>query len=170
MSIHRLLMRSFSEFCGGMALNVNVKHFAWPDLWRYRWPRGKIFSTSSEKSRPGIFISDWIFPPRLLVTEIVWRGRNGTPPPPPAEGRGRTRPSRARVNCRSDDATGYVTCFFLFSRASSASLTQIIKYRCLGPTWARPTTDSDYALPQPWLQLYIELKLCTYTGWRPVVF
>ena len=54
---------------------------------------GSNFSTSSEKFRPGLSIACWIFPQRLLVTEI-----DGAATPPPAEGRGRTRPSRARVN------------------------------------------------------------------------
>ena len=44
MSIDRLLMRLFSAFCGGKALNWNVQHFVWPDLWRHRWPRVKFFS------------------------------------------------------------------------------------------------------------------------------
>ena len=44
MSIHRLLMRLFSEFCGVKAINGKCQTFCvWPDLWRHRWHRGQIF-------------------------------------------------------------------------------------------------------------------------------
>ena len=58
----------------------------WPDLWQSQVTLGSNFSTSSERFRPGLSIACWIFPPRLLVTEI-----DGAATPPPAEGRARTR-------------------------------------------------------------------------------
>ena len=70
----------------------------WPDLWRQQVTPGSNFLTSSEKSRPGLSIAVWNFPPRLLITELEG-GATPSPPPPPAEGRGRTWPSRARVKC-----------------------------------------------------------------------
>ena len=33
MSIHMLLMRLFSAFCGGKTLNGNVKHFVFDLTW-----------------------------------------------------------------------------------------------------------------------------------------
>ena len=44
MSIHRLLIRLFSEFCEGKAINGKCQTFCvWPDMWRHRWPQGQIF-------------------------------------------------------------------------------------------------------------------------------
>ena len=86
MSIHRLLMRLFSEFCGGKAINGKCQTFCvWPDLWRHRWPRGQFFN----------FI--WKISSRLLhcrlnfsATSFGYRDRWGaaTPPPPPPPSRG----------------------------------------------------------------------------------
>ena len=100
MSIHRLLMRLFSAFCGGKALNGNVKHFVF-DL------------TCDVTDDPEVifFKLIWKISSRALhcrlnfsATPIGYRdsreGGRYAPPPPPAEGRGRTRPSRARVNRR----------------------------------------------------------------------
>ena len=93
MPIHRLLMRLFSAFCERKALNGNVKRFVFDLACDVTGTPGSNFSTSSERSRPGLFVAVWIFLPRLLVTEI-----DGLrPPPPPAEGRGRTRSGRAQV-------------------------------------------------------------------------
>ena len=85
------------------------------------------FQTLSERSRPGLSIAVWIFPLRLLVSEIDGGGRYGhPPPPPPAEGRVRTRPSRARVK----------ECWVLRSRCIAHSLRQerntpeISNHRC----------------------------------------
>ena len=84
MSIHRLLMRLFSEFCGGKAINGKCQTFCgWPDIWRHRWPWGQIFKTLSERSRPGLSIAVWIFSPCLLVSEID--GGRYAPPPPPQQ-------------------------------------------------------------------------------------
>ena len=97
MSIHQLPMRLFPAFCGGKALNGNVKHFVWPDLWRHRWPRGQIFK---------LYVKDLVqafpLPFEFFPTSVGFRDRWGgwryaPPPPPPVEGRGRTRLSRARV-------------------------------------------------------------------------
>ena len=54
MTIHSLLMRLLSAFCGGKALNGNVKHFVltWP-VTTHVTP-GSNFSTSPGRSRPGL--------------------------------------------------------------------------------------------------------------------
>ena len=70
LSIHSLIMRLLSAFFGENPINGNVTFCVWPDLWRHRWHRGQLFSTSSERSRPGLSIAVWIFPSLLLVTEI----------------------------------------------------------------------------------------------------
>ena len=104
MSIGRLLMRLFSAFCGGKALNGNVKHFVWPDLTcdltGDSGTPGQIFPLHLKDLVQGSPLPVDFFPPRLLVTEI---GGGGGGYGPPAEGRGRTRPSRARV--KSHDPT-----------------------------------------------------------------
>ena len=93
MSIHRLLMRLFSE-CGGKAINGKCQTFCvWPDLWRHRWPRGQIFK---------LCLKDLVQASPLPVEflrHLFWLSRymGVLRPPPPAEGRGRTRPSRARA-------------------------------------------------------------------------
>ena len=71
-------MRLFPAFCVGKALNGNVKHFVWPDLWRHRWPRGQIFKLYLKDLVQAV----WFFLPRLLVSEI-----DGGPlrPPPPQQ-------------------------------------------------------------------------------------
>ena len=70
MSIHMLLMRLLSAFCGGKALNVNVKHFVFDLTCDVTADPGFIFLTSSERYRPGLSIAVRTFPPRLFVTEI----------------------------------------------------------------------------------------------------
>ena len=49
MSIHRLLMRLFSAFCGGKALNGNVKHFVFDLTCDVTGDPGKVFATSSAR-------------------------------------------------------------------------------------------------------------------------
>ena len=49
MSIHRLLMRLFSAFCGGNALNGNVKHFVFDLICDVTGDPSKIFAMSSER-------------------------------------------------------------------------------------------------------------------------
>ena len=87
MSIHILLMRLFPAFCGGKALKWKCQTFCltWPVTSQVT--PGSNFSTISERSRPGLSFAVWIFPPRLLVSEIDG-GRYRSPPP--AKGTGRT--------------------------------------------------------------------------------
>ena len=56
MSIHRLLIRLFSAFCGEKALNGNVKHFVFDLICDVTGDPGKIFATSSERC-PGLSIA-----------------------------------------------------------------------------------------------------------------
>ena len=95
MSIHRLLMRLFSAFCGGKALNGNFKHFVFDLTCDVPGDHGVKFFNLIWK------ISSSTLHCRLKfsATSIGCRDRWGPlrpPPPPPAEGRGRTRPSRVR--------------------------------------------------------------------------
>ena len=41
--IYSLVMRLFSAFFGGKAMNGNVTFCVWPDLWRHRWHRSQLF-------------------------------------------------------------------------------------------------------------------------------
>ena len=80
MSIHRLLMRLFSEFCGGKAINGKCQSFCvWPDLWRHRWPRGQILSFIWKiSSRP--FHCRLNFSPTSVGFRDRWGGRYAPPP------------------------------------------------------------------------------------------
>ena len=84
MSIHRLLMRLFSEFCGGKAINGKCQTFCvWPDLWRHRWPRGQIFK---------LYLKDLVQASLLRVESFRqsfgYGDRCGATPPPPPPSRG----------------------------------------------------------------------------------
>ena len=57
MSIHRLLMRLFPAFCGGKALNGNVKRFVFDLTCDVTYDPEVKFSTLSERSRPGLSIA-----------------------------------------------------------------------------------------------------------------
>ena len=98
MSIHRLLVRLFSEFCEGNAINGKCQTFCvWPDLWRHRWPRDQIFKLYLKA-----LVQAFPLPFFEFFPYVCWFPRYmGGPirPPPPAKGRVRTRPSRARVKC-----------------------------------------------------------------------
>ena len=82
------------HFAEKKALNGNVKHFVWSDVWRHRWPRGQIFNFIWKISSKALHCRLNSPPP---PTCIDYRDIREGPlrPPPPAEGRGRTRPSRA---------------------------------------------------------------------------
>ena len=96
MSIHGYLMRLFSKFRRENALIGNVKHFVFYLACDVAGDLGSIFVSLSYRSRPGMSISVWIFPPRLLATEIVGRGLYAPPPP----SRGRARPLKRRLSER----------------------------------------------------------------------
>ena len=100
MSIHRLLMCLFSAFCGGEALNGNVKHFVFDLTCDVTGDTGVKFFNFIWKisSRPLHCRS--IFFAMSIGYRNRW-GRYAPPPPHPAEGRDRTRPSSARVNTRT---------------------------------------------------------------------
>ena len=88
MSFHRLLIRLFSEFCGGKAINGKCQTFrVWPDLWRHSWPRGRIFR---------LFLKDFLWasllPVEFFPTSFGYRDRRGGPLRPPAEGGGGSGP------------------------------------------------------------------------------
>ena len=97
MSIHRLLMRLFPAFCGGKALNGNVKHFVFDLTCNVTGdPEVKFLNFIWKiSSRP--FHCRLNFPPTSVGFRDRWGAATAPPPPPPAEGRVRTRPSRARV-------------------------------------------------------------------------
>ena len=82
MSIHRLLMRLLPAFCGGKALNENVKHFVFDLTCDVTGDLEVKFLNFVWKvpSRP--FHCRLNFSPRLLVSEID-RGPLRPPPPPP---------------------------------------------------------------------------------------
>ena len=104
MSIHRLLMRLFPAFCGGKALNGNVKHFVFDLTCDVTGDPEVKFVNFIWKisSRPFHFRLN--FSPKSVGFRDRWG--DATPPPPPtAEGRGRTRPSRARVKRLALDST-----------------------------------------------------------------
>ena len=57
MSIHRLFMRLFPAFCGGKALNGNVKHFVFDLTCDAKGEPEVKFLTVSERSRPDLSIA-----------------------------------------------------------------------------------------------------------------
>ena len=57
MSIHMLLMRLFTAFCGGKAFNANVKHFVFDLTCDVTGDPGSNFTTLFERSRPGLSIA-----------------------------------------------------------------------------------------------------------------
>ena len=78
-------MRLFSTFCGGNALNGNVKHFVFDLTCDVTDDPGSNFQLHLKDLVQDSPLS-FIFPPLLLVTELA----GGRYAPPPAEGRGRT--------------------------------------------------------------------------------
>ena len=97
MSIYMLLMRLFSEFYGGKAINGKCQTFCfWPDLWRHRWPRGQSFKLNQKDLVQAFLLPVEFFRHVFLVTEID--GGGGGQLQPPSRGQGSTRPSGARVN------------------------------------------------------------------------
>ena len=88
MLIHRLLMRLFSEFCGGKAINGKCQTFCvWPDLWRHRWPRNQIFKLYLTMSPPRFFGQKWVMfgsqarvIQKFLTFALVGWGVDLTPP------------------------------------------------------------------------------------------
>ena len=97
MPIHRLLMRLFSAFCGGKALNGDVKHFVFNLTCDVTGDAGLKFFNVFWKISSRPLYCRLNFSTTSIGYRDRWEGGGGRYGLPPAEGWGRTRPSRARV-------------------------------------------------------------------------